>query len=91
MNRYPDIRRNHPVRLSHPFWPVSGLTSESVRPSHAAGTVVMRTDCMTGVMRLLTVAGAAHVGLLLMFRSGLRVSRLTARQSRQASTKTGLV
>ena len=64
MNRYPDIRRNHPVRLSHLSRPVSGLTSESGLPSHVDDTVAFAADCMTNVMRLLTVAGAAHVGLV---------------------------
>jgi hypothetical protein len=43
---------------------------------------------MTFVMRLLTVAGAAHVGMIPRLGGRLRVSRLTARRERRASTKT---
>ena len=67
----------------HLSWPVSGLPGEVAFPSHANGTVVLNATCIACTMRLSTVAGAACA-----CPDRTRISRLTARRNRHASTKT---
>ncbi len=52
-----------PFRHSHLLWPVSGLTSDPPYLPMQRCTVAFEADCMERSMRLLTVAGAAHVGV----------------------------
>ena len=77
-------------RRFHLSWPVSGLASRTAPPSYAMQrTVVIETASRQSRRRLLTVAGAAHLGPLRRMVAQQRgVSRLTARVITRAGTKT---
>lgn len=70
---------------SPPSWPVSGLSSIIVLPSHA-NTVAVKNDLSQHLRRLITVAGAARVDL-----RKPRVSRLTADKNMSAGTRIGAI
>ena len=53
--------RTSPFAHFHLSWPVSGLASAAVSPSHAVRTVVFRGGSSFRERHLLTVAGAAQV------------------------------
>jgi hypothetical protein len=65
-----------PSAALHLFWPVSGLTSITISPSHAQSTVVLQMACSfiehdKIKPHLYTAAGAAHFCLNFLSNFGI--------------------